>query len=95
MKSIAILTFAFVLILAGTVTAEAGSYPPVSAKRYVNQKNVCKPVYVRTKVVKTRTECRWYTDACGKRRAYEVKVVTLADVYSDGSQKLYTRTIAG
>jgi hypothetical protein len=54
----------------------------------------CQPTYVCTKVVSCRTECRWAKDHCGKRYAYEVKVITYADVYSDGSTRTYSKTVA-
>jgi hypothetical protein len=47
---------------------------------------------VCTKVVCCHTECRWATDYCGNAYTYHVKVVTYADIYSDGSRNTYTRT---
>lgn len=51
----------------------------------------CTPVYLHTCVIANRLECRWATDSCGHRYTYEVRVITYADVYSDGTQQLYTR----
>lgn len=81
LKNIFILPLVALTLLA--TPAKADSCRP----RYVS----CAPTYVRTCVVDTRTECRWATDHCGRRYAYEVTVITYADVYSDGSQRRYTR----
>ena len=53
---------------------------------------VCRPVYIGTKVIACRTECRWTMDECGRRWSYEVNVTTYADLFSDGSCRTYTKT---
>lgn len=64
-------------------SAEAGNYRPARV--------ACAPTYLHTCVVASHVECRWATDRCGRRYSYEVRVTTYADVYSDGSQRRYTR----
>jgi hypothetical protein len=64
--------------------AKAGTYRPAV-------RAACAPSFLRTCVVDRRSECHWALDACGRRYAYEVVVTTYADLYSDGSRRLYTR----
>ncbi|WP_133796515.1 hypothetical protein [Prosthecobacter fusiformis] len=89
MKNFALLIIAIVCYLAAS-RAEAGQCRPYTppVKRVV-----CQPVYSHTKVIACRTECRWALDHCGRRYSYEVKVVTYADVYTDGTLRTYTQEV--
>jgi hypothetical protein len=51
--------------------------------------------YSYTKTIGCRTECRWAKNSCGRRYSYEVKVVTYADIYTDGSRRTYTKVVRG
>lgn len=87
MKLKTILILAALSLLGGFAapSAEAGGYRPARA--------ACAPYYLRTCILASRLECRWAVDRCGHRYSYEVRVVTYADVYSDGSQRRYTRVV--
>ena len=86
MKSILTLAIAAATLFAAVPSAEAGY------RRTYEPQYSCRPVYLCTKVICRRTECRWATDHCGRRYHYNVTVVTYADHYSDGSRNTYTRT---
>jgi hypothetical protein len=87
MKTLALLAIALVTISAPSA-ASAGTCPP-PAPAY------CPPkaAYAYTKKLATRTECRWYTDKCGKRVSYEVSYITYADYFTDGSRRTYTKEV--
>ncbi len=91
MKSILLTATLAAASLALPFSASAGTCPPSQTTVVVVRKYV--PIHVCTKVIAARTECRWATDSCGRRYSYEVKIVTYADVYSDGSARTYARTI--
>ncbi len=84
-------TILSVLALALTTLAAA---PAAKANDYycAPRRVYCAPVVVCTKVVCCHTECRYATDHCGRAYSFHVKVVTYADIYSDGSRNTYTRT---
>jgi hypothetical protein len=91
MKRKTILSLPLAALAIFVTPAEAGTPSCRPTVQVQFQYNTCRPTYVSTRVVSTRTECRWATDRCGRRYSYEVTVVTYADVYSDGSQRRYTR----
>ncbi len=76
--------------LAATLTTLAAA-PAAKADYCAPRRVYCAPVLVCTKVVCSRVECRWATNHCGQAYSYEVKVITYADIYSDGSRNTYTR----
>jgi hypothetical protein len=76
MKTIAILSLALI-----TVTATP------SAKA-----DYCRPYITHTCVLHSRTECHWATDHCGRRYAYEMRVVTYRSFYSNGRSSTFTKT---
>lgn len=91
MKTTALLAIALITLCAAPA-ATAGTCPP-PAPAYCQPKAAAKAAYAYTKKLATRTECRWYTDKCGKRVSYEVTYITYADYYTDGSHRTYTKEI--
>lgn len=80
-------------VLAIAVTTLATAPAAQANECYYGPRRVyCAPVFVCTKVICCRTECRYATDHCGRSYSFHVKVVTYADIYSDGSRNTYTRT---
>lgn len=73
----------------GTTSVEAGKY-------HRNHRNHCKPkVYkVRTCEINRCKYKKWAYDHCGKRYSYWVTVVTYKDFYSNGSYRVWKRTIS-
>jgi hypothetical protein len=92
-KYIAMKTLLALLTLAAVTPAAHAGTCPSPAPAYCPPKASAKPAYAYTKKLATRTECRWYTDKCGKRASYEVTYVTYADYYTDGSHRTYTKEI--
>ena len=82
MKAILI---ALVLTSAATTATKANDYCQPSY-------SYCAPRYICTKLLGQHVECRYGYDRCGNRYSFEVIVSTYADVYSDGSRNVYTRT---
>ena len=76
MKTIAILAITFISACAAP-SAQADS---------------CRPYITHTSVVHSRTECRWATDHCGRRYAYEMRVVTYRSFYSNGQSSTFSKT---
>lgn len=91
MKTITLLAIALVTIC--TAPAASAVTCPSPAPAYCPPKASAKPAYAYTKKLATRTECRWFTDKCGKRASYEVTYVTYADYYTDGSHRTYTKEV--
>lgn len=92
MKTIIILLLAAAALVPA---AQAGTCPPPTPKpaAYCPPKAAAKPAYAYTKKLASRTECRWYTDKCGKRVSYEVTYITYADYFTDGSTRTYTKEV--
>jgi hypothetical protein len=78
-------------VLAIALTSLAAA-PSANADCYAPRRVYCVPVVVCTKVVCCHTECRCAYDHCGNAYTVRVKIVTYADIYSDGSSNTYTRT---
>jgi hypothetical protein len=89
MKTIALLLLSAAALVPA---AQAGTCPPPAPKPAAYCPPA-KPAYAYTKKLATRTECRWYTDKCGKRVSYEVTYITYADYFTDGSRHTYTKEI--
>ena len=83
---------ALLVLVTAIPAAQAGTCPP-PAPAYCPPKAAVKPAYAYTKKLSARTECRWYTDKCGKRVSYEVTFITYADYFTDGSRRTYTKEI--
>jgi len=85
-----------ILALVLAVAASALVLAPVSSEAGARYRSgysapACKPYYVCTKVLSRRYECRWAKRSCGRSYSYRVVVTTYADVYSNGSRRVYTR----
>lgn len=91
MKTLALLAITLVTVCAAPA-ANAGTCPP-PAPAYCPPKAAAKPAYAYTKKLASRTECRWYTDKCGKRVSYEVTYISYADYFTDGSTRTYTKEV--
>lgn len=91
MRYIATSTIAALTLLAVMPAASGSDYKP-RARIVSTGHDYRAPCYVRTKELCRHIECRWAKDHCGRRYAYEVTVITFADIFSDGSRRTYTRT---
>ncbi len=73
-------------LVAGTTTAEAGhSYQPHCAPKVYK---------IRTCEIDRCQYKKWAYDRCGNRYSYWVTVITYKDVYSNGSYRIWKRTIS-
>jgi hypothetical protein len=84
----AILTLAIAIASVSMTLAPTSS--EAGGRRYYAPSH-CAPYYVTTKVLCRHYECRYAKDHCGRSYSYRVAVTTYADVYSNGSQRTYTR----
>ena len=89
----------FLLALAITAAALFTTVPAEAGFRYGHPHagyNHCKPkVYkVRTCEIDRCSYKKWAYDHCGKRYSYLVTVITYKDIYSNGTYKIWKRTIS-
>lgn len=86
MKTIATLILAATAFLAPAGRACDDGDAPVRI-------TTCQPVFIGTRQIASRIECRSFMDSCGRRFTREVRVLTLANIFSDGSRQVFTRTV--
>ena len=101
MKNILIALIAIAGFSAAVPSAQAGGYGKSHGKSYGHSAPKaahCKPAYVApklicTEIVRKKTECRTGYDHCGRKFTYHVTVITYKDVYSNGHNRFYAKTL--